>query len=173
MSNSVRFRRATPADASDLLDLAVRIYDETFSAVNTPQNMRAYLSQAFTLPQLETDLRDSQILFHVAEVEEQLIAYSKLVDRPAPECITGEAAIEIERFYIDRRWHGAGVSASLMEICLKEARQRGFKTIYLGVWEHNDRAVAFYRKWRFTRVGEHIFQMGDDPQVDWWMVRSI
>ena len=45
--------------------------------------------------------------------------------------------------------------------------------MFLGVWEHNPRAQAFYRKWGFERVGEHVFQMGDDPQIDWWMVRTL
>ena len=60
-----------------------------------------------------------------------------------------------------------------MEACLAEAKSAGFKTMYLGVWEKNLRAGAFYRKWNFVRVGEHTFQMGDDPQVDWWMMRPL
>jgi ribosomal protein S18 acetylase RimI-like enzyme len=61
----------------------------------------------------------------------------------------------------------------LLDRCLTDAKRQGYKTMYLGVWERNDRAIAFYRKWDFVRVGEHIFQMGDDPQVDWWMMRPL
>jgi diamine N-acetyltransferase len=173
MTDGVQIRPAVLADAADLVELATRIYYETFVAVNTPENMQAYLSQAFTLCQFEADLRDPRVAFHVAVADDRLIAYLKLVDRPAPECIQGELPVELERFYVDKRWHGTGVAAALMDTCLSEAQQRGFKTMYLGVWEHNDRAQAFYRKWGFTRVGEHIFQMGDDPQTDWWMARPI
>jgi ribosomal protein S18 acetylase RimI-like enzyme len=60
-----------------------------------------------------------------------------------------------------------------MNMCLAAAREAGFRTMYLGVWEKNHRAQAFYRKWDFVPVGEHIFQMGDDPQIDFWMMRPL
>jgi len=167
------YRRAEPADAKPLVQLATRTYYETFSALNTPENMQAYLSSAFTLPQFEADFRDSRVTFHVAETEGSLIGYAKLFAGNPPECVVGEAPIELVRFYLDSQWHGSGVASALMERCLAEARQGGFKTMYLGVWEHNVRAQAFYTKWNFVRVGEHLFQMGDDPQTDWWMTRPI
>ena len=135
--------------------------------------MQAYLDSAFTLPRLVAELNDPRAVFIVAEAEGQLAAYAKLLPDEPPECVRGEAPVELVRFYVDEPWHGKGLAASLMELCLSEAKQRGFKTIYLGVWERNFRAQAFYRKWKFVHVGEHIFQMGDDPQVDWWMMRTI
>jgi ribosomal protein S18 acetylase RimI-like enzyme len=167
------FRHAIVADARTLVELAVRTYSETFSAVNTADNMQAYLSTAFTLPQFEADLANPRVTIQVAETNMGLIGYSKLVAGQVPDCVRGEAPIELERLYVDRQWHGSGVAGSLMERCLTEAKRRGFETIFLGVWEKNFRAQAFYRKWGFERVGEHIFQMGDDPQLDWWMERSI
>ena len=135
--------------------------------------MQAYLESAFTVSQLTSELNDPQAIWVLAEVEDELAAYAKLFPGEVPECVRGDSPIELVRFYVDQRWHGSGVAAKLMEICLNEARQHGFKTMYLGVWEKNFRAQAFYRKWRFERTGEHIFQMGDDPQTDWWMSRAI
>ncbi len=170
---TIVFRRAVQADAKALLDLAARTYYETFAPVNTPENMRAYMSGAFTLPQIEAELGDSRATFYVGELNATMIAYAKLVAGEVPECVTGEAPVELSRFYVDRHWHGSGVARALMEKCLDEAKRGGFKTMYLGVWEHNRRAQAFYRKWDFVRVGEHTFQMGDDPQLDWWMMRRL
>jgi len=170
------FRRAGPADAKSLLDLAARTYYETFAPVNTPENMQAYMSSAFTLPRIEAALSDSRSMFYVGEVGElnaRMVAYAKLIAGEVPECITGEAPVELVRFYLDREWHGSGAAAALMEKCLDEAKRNGFKTMYLGVWEQNRRAQAFYRKWDFVRVGEHTFQMGDDAQLDWWMMRRL
>jgi diamine N-acetyltransferase len=171
--NGVVFRLGVAADAERLVELATRTYYETFVSVNTPENMQAYLSSAFTLPQFQADLAAPGITFHVAEKDKRLIAYAKLVAGTPPACVISERAIEIERFYMDRDWHGTGIASALMEICLNDARRQGFKTVYLGVWEHNLRAQAFYRKWDFVRVGEHVFQMGDDPQIDWWMARPL
>jgi GNAT superfamily N-acetyltransferase len=169
----ILFRRGVPADAEALVALASKIYYETFASTNTRENMEAYLSTAFTVPQFEADLNNSQVLFHLAEAGGGLIGYAKLVAGEAPECIRIRPAIEIERFYLERRWHGSGIATTLMDACLSDARRLAFKTVYLGVWEQNLRAQAFYRKWGFVRVGQHIFQMGDDPQVDWWMALHL
>ena len=169
----VLIRRAHVADAEALLELAARTYYETFAPVNTPENMQAYMSTAFNLPQFETELSDPRGVFYLAEVAGTFAGYAKLMAGEAPECVNGEAPVELVRLYVDKRWQGAGVAAALMQTCLSEARREDFKTIYLGVWEHNVRAQAFYRKWGFVRVGDHVFQMGDDPQNDWWMMRSL
>lgn len=167
------FRHAVAEDAETLLEFAARIYYQTFASSNTPENMQSYLDTAFTLPKFQAELSDPRAIFILAEVEGHLTGYAKLLPDKAPVCVRGDAPIEMVRFYIDLPWHGSGLASALMELCLSEARQRGFKTIYLGVWEKNFRAQAFYRKWNFIRVGEHIFQMGDDPQTDWWMTRPI
>jgi ribosomal protein S18 acetylase RimI-like enzyme len=173
VQNKIIYRHAVFGDAPALVELAWQTYYETFYAVNTPENMQAYLSGAFTLPQFQADLRNPAVVIQLAETDGHLIGYAKLVAGKVPECVGGDKPIELERLYIDRQWHGSGVAATLMDRCLTEARDRGFKTIYLGVWEKNLRAQAFYRKWGFERVGEHIFQMGDDPQIDWWMTRPL
>jgi ribosomal protein S18 acetylase RimI-like enzyme len=171
--NEVVFRHAAGEDAGALAEFAARIYYETFAAVNTPENMQAYLAEAFTLPQLQSELSNPQARFILSEATGKLIGYAKLLADQPPDCVTGEDPIELVRFYIDQAWQGTGLASALMELCVSEARQRGFRTMYLGVWEKNLRAQAFYRKWKFSRVGEHVFYMGDDPQIDWWMTRAI
>ncbi len=166
-------RHAELSDAETLLELAARTYYETFSPVNTPENMKAYMESAFTLPLLQEEMRDPRAIFLLVEIDGRLCGYAKLLADKPPDCITDQNAIELVRFYVDRSWHGSGLASTLMEVCLDEAKKRGFKTMYLGVWERNFRAQAFYRKWNFVRVGEHVFQMGDDPQIDWWMMLEV
>jgi GNAT superfamily N-acetyltransferase len=160
-------------DAGPLLEFAARTYYETFAPVNTPRNMRAYMTTAFNPAQFKKEFDDPQATFLLAEIDSKLAGYAKLLAGEAPQCVRGDAPIELVRFYIDVPWQGSGLASALMEECLDMAKKMGFKTVYLGVWEKNERAKAFYRKWEFERVGQHIFHMGDDPQVDWWMKRSI
>jgi diamine N-acetyltransferase len=167
------FRNAAVEDAGVLVEFAARIYYQTFASCTTPENMRAYIESAFTLPQFKAELNDPRAIFFLAQVEGHLAGYAKLLPDEPPKCVHGDAPIELVRFYVDLPWHGSGLASALMELCLAEAKQAGFKTMYLGVWEKNFRAQTFYRKWDFVRVGEHIFQMGDDPQTDWWMTRPI
>ena len=166
-------RQARFEDARSLVELAARIYYETFAEFNTPENMQAYLSSSFTLAQFQSELRDPRAAFYLAQAEKEFAGYAKLQAGKPPECVTGANPIELVRLYVDRRWQGQGLARALLDRCLIDAKHQGYKTIYLGVWEHNERAIAFYRKWNFVRVGDHIFQMGDDPQTDWWMMRSL
>jgi GNAT superfamily N-acetyltransferase len=167
-------RQAVIADAEELAALAVRTYCDTFAAVNTAENMTAYLSAAFSIKQITKELQDPRSIFLIAEEDGRSAGYARLLrDGNIPECVGTGRAIELVRLYVEQRLLGAGVGAALMQACLDRAKADGFQTMFLGVWEHNTRAQAFYRKWGFKRVGEHIFQMGDDPQTDWWMMREI
>jgi ribosomal protein S18 acetylase RimI-like enzyme len=92
---------------------------------------------------------------------------------PAPPAVTGPAPLELVRFYVDRPWHGSGVARAMMSACDDEARRRGARTLWLGVWEHNPRAIRFYEKCGFVDVGSHKFVLGDDEQTDRLMARPI
>ena len=122
---------------------------------------------------MTAELSDPRSSFLIAAVDAQPVGYAKLFAGEVPDCIVGDDPIELARLYVEQDWLGSGVGAALMQSCLNEARRMGYKTIFLGVWEHNYRAQAFYRKWLFGVVGSHIFQMGDDPQTDLLMERPL
>jgi len=87
--------------------------------------------------------------------------------------VTGGAPLEIVRFYVDRPWHGRGVAQQLMEAAVNTARAAGARTLWLGVWERNPRAIAFYRKCGFQDVGTQTFVLGADHQRDLVLTRSV
>ncbi|HYY58330.1 MAG TPA: GNAT family N-acetyltransferase, partial [Pyrinomonadaceae bacterium] len=111
--------------------------------------------------------------FLIAEVDGVAVGYAKLHCGAAPDVVTDERPIELVRLYVSREWLGRGLGEALMRECVDEARRKGYRTLWLGVWEHNDRARAFYRKWDFRDVGEHVFQLGADAQTDILMERAI
>lgn len=168
-----QIRTATVADAETLTDLAARTFYEAFADMNTPQNMQAYMSQAFNVQQLTAELSDPQAKFFIAEIDGVAAGYAKLLPGAAPPGVTGQNPIELARLYVDGKFYGSGIGNDLMQACIDEARSLGHRAIYLGVWEHNHRAQSFYFRWNFRVVGSHIFQMGDDPQMDWLMEREL
>lgn len=169
----IRIRGAVREDAEMLTALAARTFYDAFAETNTPENMEAYMSVAFTVERLNEELADENSRFLIAEVEGEPAGYAKLKYGDPPECIIGPNPIEIVRLYVEQKYLGVGVGGALMQACFDSAIKEGRQTIYLGVWENNPRAYAFYRKWGFEKVGEHVFQMGDDPQTDWWMSRRL
>jgi diamine N-acetyltransferase len=169
----ILIRPATHSDAEVLSELGARTFVETFAADNSEENMSAYLDSAFNVEQQANELSDSQRSVFIAEIEGLAVGYAMLLPDDAPNQITGEKPIELVRLYVSKESLGSGVGAALMQACLDEAAARDYKTIWLGVWENNRRAQAFYRKWKFEEVGTHVFQLGDDPQRDLLMQRAV
>lgn len=135
--------------------------------------MAAYLASSFNLVRQTDELADPAATFLIAEVAGVAAGYAKLHASKPPEEIEGANPVELVRLYVSRDWLGRGVGEALMSACIDEARQAGHETIWLGVWQRNARAQAFYRKWKFRAVGEHPFQLGTDLQTDILMERAI
>lgn len=159
-------RPASIADASLLAELGERTFAETFAAYNTAEDMAVYLADSFTRKLQAAELTDPNSTFLIAEIHGVAVGYAMLRAGEAPPGIANESQIELVRLYAAKEWLGGGVGAALMQACVREAKQRGCRTLWLGVWEHNRRALAFYRKWKFREVGTHIFQLGNDAQTD-------
>ena len=173
MTPTVLVRPADASDAEILLALGARTFAETFAADNTAEDMDAYLSSAFSTARTAAELADKESTFFIAEVEGEAAGYAKLRSGAPPECVTGENPVELARLYVGEEWLGRGVGQALMQRCVDEARRAGARTMWLGVWERNWRAQAFYRKWGFRAVGEQVFLLGSDAQLDWLMERAL
>jgi ribosomal protein S18 acetylase RimI-like enzyme len=169
----IALRRATVADAARLAAFAATAFRDTFAAENRPDDMAAYLAEAFGEPQQRAELTDPQCTVFLAERDGDIVGYAMLRDGPSPACVHDPSTIEIARLYAGQRWIGAGVGTLLMQRCLVEAASRGRRTIWLGVWERNVRAIGFYQRWHFSVVGSQPFQLGSDRQNDRVMVRRV
>ena len=169
----VKIRHAGREDAGLLAEFGARTFAETFAADNTQEDMTAYIDASFNLAQQTAELAHPASTFLIAEVGGVAAGYAQLQSGPPAEGVRGAQPIELVRLYVSREWLGRGVGEALMRRCVDEARQTGHGTIWLGVWERNGRAQAFYRKWNFRAVGEDVFQLGSDPQRDILMERAV
>src|SRR5438045_2027914 len=105
--------------------------------------------------------------------EDIRVAYALLRRAFSPACVISEFPIEISRFYVSKELHGFGVAQDLMVLAIKTVRDLGGRAAWLGVWEKNARAIAFYRKCGFTVVGSQPFLLGTDLQTDLVMVQEV
>ncbi len=165
-----------------LAALGRRTFEEAFADQNTPENLAAYVSAAYTTEQFAKELRDENSIFYVARQNDSPVGYAKLRENSLPENSILEnvqtpgllmPCMELQRIYVLRENIGTGTGKRLMEQCLQTARQHGCATLWLGVWERNEKAIAFYGKWGFTVFGSHIFHVGNDPQTDLLMRRAL
>lgn len=166
-------RPAHENDSIQLAELAERTFREAFSEHNSTENMQLHCDASYSESIQAKEINDSNVVTLVAESEQKLIAYAQLYWDKPPKCIRDRDAGEIRRLYVAREWHGKGLAQRLMNACLEVFKEQRNETVWLGVWERNPRAIAYYKKFKFREVGEHIFPVGDDPQRDIIMELTI
>jgi ribosomal protein S18 acetylase RimI-like enzyme len=173
--DNLDIRPAAFEDVAALAELSARTFRDTFIEQNDSAQIEAHIAKTFTPQALGDEFQDPANTFLIAAVDpnDELIGYAKLRDSQAPASVLGPKPIELGRIYVGRESMGSGVGAALMQACLDEAEQRGYETIWLGVWEANPRAIVFYDRWNFTTVGSHIFMLGSEKQTDLIMVRPV
>lgn len=165
--NDLHIKMAHEADAVPLYELASRVFYNTFAPGNTPEDMRIYMDAAFSPERQREEILDPNRMTLIAHSGSQLVGYVQFAQGTTEPCVKTEKPIELARLYVDESWHGKGAASKLLSEGLSHVKKLGFRSVWLGVWEKNIRAQKFYFKSGFHRVGEHIFQMGTDPQTDW------
>jgi diamine N-acetyltransferase len=159
-------QKVSPDAVDALRDISIRTFVETFAALNTEENMRKYLTASFSREKLAAELQDVNADFYFATVDNRVVGYLKLNAGPSQTELRDDTAIEIERIYVLKAFHGKKVGQLLYEKALEAARQAQAAYIWLGVWEENQRAIQFYKKNGFVVFDQHIFRLGDDEQTD-------
>ena len=166
-------RRGETRDAAALAELGARTFSDTFLADNDPADIAAFLDETFSAEKQGVELADAAVDYLVAEDAGVMVGYALLQRGPAPACVEAMTPIEIARLYVARAQLGRGTGEALMARCVEDARNAGHDAIWLGVWERNARAIRFYERWGFRRVGAHVFVVGKDPQNDLLMRRAL
>ena len=162
-------RYGTPADATMLAEQGAKTFYETFAIDNTPENMDAYLRESFSPDIQFHELSQPDVIFLIAEFEGTPVGYAQLILNSRDAALRGSQPLELRRIYASREYQGKGVGRALMAATIEEAGRRGCDSVWLGVWEKNQRAIAFYKKCGFREVGTHVFFVGQDPQYDFVM----
>jgi diamine N-acetyltransferase len=158
---------ATAADAPLLAELAARTFYEAFAADNDPEDMRQHLETSYTVERHLAEIRDPAIDTLLMRIDGGApVAYAQLRAGKISDGVPAGGSLELWRFYVDGRWHGRGLAQVLMAAAKARARERGASRLWLGVWERNARAQAFYGKHGFRKVGRQIYVVGSDPQTD-------
>ena len=166
-------RRATADDAGFIADIGARTFETSFGADNRPEDMQQYLALSFSPAHIESQLSDLASIFLLAYEDARAVGYAMLRVNKKPISVLGPEPVELVRFYIEADIIGKGYGSALMHACLEEAQKDGNRTIWLGVWEKNQRAIRFYRKWGFTKVGTQKFVLGSDLQNDHILARPL
>ena len=169
----VSIRLATENDAALIASFGARSFRDTFGPDNQSEDMDIYIASAFTADKIKIEMSDPTAVFFLAYFNHQLCGYAKIVANKNPMDTENVKSVELERIYVAKNFNGLGIGSLLMDECLKAAEKVGYHTIWLGVWEKNNSAARFYKKWGFKRTGNKSFKLGKDIQNDYILQRPV
>lgn len=165
--------RCTMEDILMLQEIGVETFTDAFGALNTPENMKTYLAQAFNLTQLEMQLSNVDSSFYFIYADDEIAGYIKVNVGATQTEHMGDECLEVERIYIRKQFQGQGLGVHLINKAMELANEQHKKKIWLGVWEKNSGAIRFYKKMGFVKTGTHVFYMGEEEQTDFLMERML
>ncbi|MEP5566659.1 MAG: N-acetyltransferase [Halioglobus sp.] len=163
---TVVLRRAVESDAAAVAKLAELTFRQTFAVENSANDMDQHCQTSFGPAIQQAEITDPNTVFILAESAGEMIGFCQLRLSSPKDCVPGKAQAEVYRIYVLSDWHGQGVAQSIMTEAMAAAATNGSDAVWLGVWEHNHKAIRFYQKHDFDVVGEHEFHLGKDIQRD-------
>ncbi|ALV22193.1 GNAT family N-acetyltransferase [Carnobacterium antarcticum] len=169
----MEFKKGTLADVMLLQQISIETFTDTFKEQNTEEDLKQYLEKAYTVDQLKKELANEKSSFFFLQDNEETVGYLKVNVEDAQTEDIAESAMEIERIYIRSHYKRKGYGKFLIEQAERFAQKANKKAIWLGVWEENTAALAFYKDRGFVQTSSHSFFMGDDEQTDLIMTKQL
>lgn len=163
---TIEIKRITVQELDQLKEIGRKTFHETFSESNDDENMTKYLDEKFSSDKLTEELNNTDSEFYFATLENNVIGYLKVNFGESQTELKDDTALEIERIYVSKEFHGKKVGQLLYEKAIQIAKDKGVHYVWLGVWEENLRAINFYTKNGFVEFDKHIFKLGNDEQTD-------
>ncbi|MCU7556924.1 GNAT family N-acetyltransferase [Macrococcus capreoli] len=167
--NYIKIERVDPEDLPLLIQISKKTFDDTFRPNNKDEVIDNYLNTSFTKEMMLNQLKNPHSEFYFAVVNNKVAGYLKINIKDAQTENMGADSLEIERIYVDRNYHKQGIGKLLYDKAIERAHYYRVHKVWLGVWEHNHNALAFYTKLGFKHTDSHVFQMGDEAQTDFIM----
>jgi len=164
--NNIDIEKIGITEVNQLRKIGKQTFYETFASSNTEENIQNYLAEGFSIEKLTNELNDKNAEFYFAKIDDDIVGYLKLNFGVSQTELKDDKALEIERIYVSKEFHGKKVGQLLYDKAVGIAKERKADFIWLGVWEENPRAISFYKKNGFVEFNKHIFKLGEEEQTD-------
>ncbi|MBP2058051.1 ribosomal protein S18 acetylase RimI-like enzyme [Lactobacillus colini] len=166
-------KKVTTRDVKELQKISRLTFKETFGADNSAENMAEFLDKAYDEEKLLKEIKNPNSQFFFLLVDNKVAGYLKVNEADAQSEDVAKNALEVERIYLSKDYQHRGLGLVLIKLAEKIARENNKDNMWLGVWEHNLNAQKFYQKDGFKRISQHTFIVGDDPQTDYILLKSL
>ena len=165
-------RRATVEDAQVLSDLAARTFTETFGHLYPPEDLAAFLADAYEVGKQRTIVAHPHYAVWLLEEDGVAVGHAAAgpCGLPHPDVRPGDG--ELKRLYLLKSLQNGGWGGRLFRTALEWLERDGPRTLWIGVWSQNHGAQRFYERYGFQRVGEYQFPVGKTLDDEFILKRS-
>lgn len=170
---TIEIRKCNLEDLSELQKISIETFRDTFKDHNTAEDLQNYLERAYNTEQLRTELLNTDSAFYFIYYNSELAGYLKININEAQTETNGTDFLEVEKIYIRTDFKGKGIGTALIQKAIELASKYQKNKIWLGVWEQNFAAIAFYERLGFVQTSTHTFFMGDNEQIDFIMTKEL
>ena len=152
--------------------ISSRSFSDAFGKDNTKEDLDDYLMKSFSVDAIQKDF-DAGNIFYLAYEDNEPVGYIKLNFDKIVEEVKGLKCFQLERIYVLKNYYGLGLGAQLLQETINYAVKHNYGHVWLGVWQKNDRAIKFYKKYNFETVGTKLFKIGNKVTEDYIMSLKI
>ncbi len=172
-SGLIEIRQAAPEDTFLVSVLATVTFFEAYFEQDAPKDLANYIVESFSPANIEKQLDDPGSTFFIISIDGHAVGFAKLISGSTDPSIEKERTIELKRIYIVERLWGRGVGEKLLRHCEEFARELGYDSIWLGVWQLNERGQSFYAKQGFVKKGTITFPFGNAVGINDVMEKEL
>ena len=173
MIDKIKIEQINHSHIEALQHIGRQTFSETFTESNSTENMAKYLEEAYSYEKLNAELNDPNSIFYFAMMDQNVTGYLKLNFGASQTELKDNDALEIERIYVLKAFHGKKIGQLLFDKAIEIAKAKHVAYVWLGVWEENKRALQFYTKNGFVEFDQHVFVLGDEAQTDIMMKLAL
>lgn len=169
----MEIRYGIPEDAAMLAKIGAKTFYDAYIEDINADDLQTFVNETFSTEIQLKELTDTNSIFLIVEVDNNIAGYAKLTINAINEYIKGTRTLEVSRIYLLQGYIGRGIGKELMARAAQEAKERDCDSIWLGVWDKNQKAISFYEKIGFRKMGTHPFEFGDEKHNDLIMEMSM
>lgn len=169
----LRLQKCEIQELDFLVDLSRKTFVDAFKEDNNPEDFENYLDFAFNPDRIADEVLDADSDFYFTYLNKEIVGYFKLNQLQAQTDIKDRDSLELERIYVLNEFQGKQIGKWMLDQVKVLAKNKKKTFVWLGVWEHNVKAIAFYQLYGFEKFGTHPYYIGKDKQTDWLMRCNI
>ncbi|ASN18897.1 GNAT family N-acetyltransferase [Arthrobacter sp. YN] len=171
-------RTATTHDAGKLAELAAVTFPLACPPGSSAADIQAHLEKTLSEDNFTDYLADANITILVLDDDGQLLGYTMLIAKPSTDpdvasVLSALPSTELSKCYVHPEHHGKGAASQLIKASLADAADKGASGVWLGVNSENAKAIRFYEKSGFQRVGTKSFTLGTTVEHDYVMEHRL